>query len=378
MNDARIDRRLFLRGVGATVGVAAATALSGCGTGTSRSVAGSGGKSSKTLVVRDSGGTYGDANKKALYEPFTKETGIRIEVVNIQYAQMLAQIQQGRPQFDVIDDSMSDFLRFKRAGATEDLDYDRLKNAKNAGIAKNLVTSNAVGKNYWASVMAYRTDVWGGKHPSSWTDFCDTKAFPGARAFQGLDADRPEAFQGLDADRPELEFALLADGVPLDKLYPLDIDRAFKSLDHIKGSIKKFWDTGALPGVLLGRKEVVASDVWYGRLDALIKQGSPLDYQWDGARRQSQAYGIPKGAANVDAAYQFIDFALRPEVQAHYAEIYPMAPSVPAAYKKLSPATTATLASSPEHLRSGFGMDVQWWADNRDAVTKRWQEWTNA
>ncbi|MEU6147684.1 ABC transporter substrate-binding protein [Streptomyces sp. NPDC047081] len=368
MNNARIDRRTFLRGVGtAAAGAAAATVLSACGTGTSRSSTGAGAKSSKTLVVRDSGGTYGDANRTAIYDPFTKETGITVEVVNIHYAEMLAQIQQGRPQFDVIDDSMADFLRFSKADATVDLDHDRLKNLKSAGIADALVTSNAIGKNYWASVMAYRTDVWDGKKLSTWADFWDTKAFPGSRSLQAL-----------DADLPELEFALLADGVAMDKLYPLDVDRAFKSLDNIKGSVKKYWDTGALPGVLLGRKEVVASTVWHGRLDDLIKQGSPLAYQWNGARRQSNAYGIAKGAANLDAAYQLIDFALQPEVQAHYAELYPMAPSVPAAYKKLSSTVAANLGSSPDHLKTGFDADVQWWHDNQDAVAKRWQEWAHA
>ncbi|MEU6252590.1 ABC transporter substrate-binding protein [Streptomyces sp. NPDC047043] len=345
----------------------AATALTGCGTGTSRSVDGGSGKSSKTLVVRNSGGTYGDANQKAVYDPFTKETGIRVEVVNIEYAQMLAQIKQGRPQFDVIDDSMADFVLFKKEDATETLDFDRLKNFKTAGIAKSLVTGNAVGKNYWASVMAYRTDAFGGKKPSSWADFWDTKAFPGSRALQAV-----------DADLPELEFALLADGVDPDKLYPLDVDRAFRSLDAIKGDVKKFWDTGALPGVLLGRKEVVASSVWHGRLDALIKGGAPLAYQWNGARRQSNGLGIAKGAGNLDAAYQLIDFSLRPEVQAHYAELYPMAPTVPAAYKKLSVKTAANLASSPAHLESGFDLDVEWWIKNQDAVSKRWQEWTHA
>ncbi|MGY0057795.1 ABC transporter substrate-binding protein [Streptomyces sp. LZ34] len=367
MREARIDRRVFLRGVGGAAAAIAATSLTACGTGTSRSGGGSGGKGSKTLVVRNSGGTYGDANQKAVYDPFTKETGIQVKVANIEYAQMLAQIKQGRPQFDVIDDSMADFVLFKQQGATEELDYDRLKHFKNAGIAKTLVTSNAVGKNYWASVMAYRTDSFGGKKPSSWADFWDTKAFPGSRALQAV-----------DADLPELEFALLADGVPLDKLYPIDVDRAFKSLDRIKGHVRKFWDTGALPGLLLGRKEVVASSVWHGRLDALIKQGSPLAYQWNGARRQSNALGIPKGAANLDAAYQLIDFALRPEVQAHFAELYPMGPTVPAAYKKLSSATAANLASSPQHLESGFDLDVEWWIKNQDAVSKRWQEWTHA
>ncbi|MFI6467761.1 ABC transporter substrate-binding protein [Streptomyces sp. NPDC050538] len=366
MRDARIDRRVFLRGVGGVAAGIAATTLTACGTGTSRSVD-SGGKSSRTLVVRDSGGTYGDANQKAVYEPFTKETGIQVKVVNIEYAQMLAQIKQGRPQFDVIDDSMADFVLFKQQGATQTLDYDRLKNSKNAGIAKSLLTTNAIGKNYWASVMAYRTDAFGGRKPTSWADFWNTKTFPGSRALQAL-----------DADLPELEFALLADGVDPDKLYPLDVDRAFKSLDAIKGHVKKFWDTGALPGVLLGREEVVASSVWHGRLDALIKQGVPLAYQWNGARRQSNGLAIPKGAANLDAAYQLIDFSLRPEVQAAYAELYPMAPTVPAAYKKLSTATADNLAGSAAHLESGFDLDVEWWIKNQDAVSKRWQEWSHA
>jgi spermidine/putrescine-binding protein len=369
VRDITIDRRGFLRGVGGlAAGLAATTSLAACGTGTSRGVSSSGGKTDgKTIVVRDSGGTYGDANLKAIYEPFTKETGIQVKVVNIQYAQMLAQIQQGRPQFDLIDDSMADFVLFGRKNALEEIQYDRLKNFKNAGIAKSLVTPTALGKNYWASVMAYRTDAFGGRKPASWADFWNTKKFSGARSLQSS-----------DADLPELEFALLADGVPLDKLYPIDVDRAFTSLDRIKGSVKKYWDTGALPGVLLSRQEVVMSSIWHGRLDELIKQGQPLAYQWNGARRQSNGWGIPKGTSNSEAAHRLIDFALRPEVQANYAELYPMAPVVPAAYKKLSSATAGNLASSPQHLHTGFDLDVTWWIDNQDAVLKRWQEWTNA
>jgi putative spermidine/putrescine transport system substrate-binding protein len=357
VKDVRIDRRLFLRGLGAAAATAAAaSALAACGTGTSRSAGGTGtGTGAKTLVVRNSGGAYGDAHQKAVHEPFMKETGIEVKVININYAQMLAQIQQGRPQFDLIDNSMIDFVKFAKEGATEDIDYDRLKNAKDR---------NAVGKNYWGSVMAYRTDAFGGRKPGSWADFWDTKALPGNRALQHM-----------DADIPELEFALLADGVPMDKLYPLDLDRAFRVLDQVKGSIKKYWDTGALPGVLLGRREVDASSVWHGRLDDLIKQGQPLAYQFAGARRQSNGWAIPKGTNNLDAAYQLIDFSLRPEVQAQLAESYPMAPVVPAAYQKLSEDASANLLGSPKNLATGFDADVEWWVANDDEVTKRWQEW---
>ncbi len=43
----------------------------------------------------------------------------------------------------------------------------------------------------------------------------------------------------------------MADGVAPEKLYPLDLDRVFRSLDKIKPSIVKFWDTGAEPVQML-------------------------------------------------------------------------------------------------------------------------------
>ncbi len=362
MTDGRISRRALLRGIGAG---AAAASFTACGAPAGRAANSVG--SSRTLVVRDIGGAYGEANRKAVYEPFSKETGIQVNVVNIPlYAQMLAEIEEGQPRFDVIDIDMSALARFEGDEATQELDYDRLKSTRNAGIAESLLTSHGVGKNYWASVMAFRTDAFGGRTPESWADFWDTGAFPGSRALQSP-----------DAGPPELEFALLADGVAQDKLYPLDVDRAFRVLDEIKSAVHEFWVDGATPGLLLERRQVVASSVWHGRPDQLIKQGAPLAYQWNGARRQSNGFGIPDGARNVDAAYKLIDFALRPEVQADFAETYPMGPVVPAAYKYL-PRAAADLASSPEHLFTGFDLDVVWWLKNKQTVTERWQEWVRS
>ncbi|MGW6403623.1 ABC transporter substrate-binding protein [Streptomyces sp. NPDC055134] len=357
----RISRRSLLH---TAAGLAAATTVAGCGTGTSRTASGSGGK--KSLVVCNSGGAYGAANQKALYEPFTQETGIAVTVVNYQSAQILAQIKQGRPQFDVIDNSMLVYPKMVRANALQALDYDRLKHANGAGIAEHLITDHAVGKNVWASLMAYRTDSLK-RTPKSWEDFWNTRSFDGARSLQGL-----------DADIPELEFALLADGVALDKLYPLDVDRAFASMSRIRGDVKKFWDTGAMPAVLLGRKEVVISSLWTGRADDLIKQGQPIAYQWAGARRHSNGWAIPKGSGNSDAAYKVIDFSLRPEIQAGFAKIYPNGPVVPAALDSLSDDVKATLATSAEHTKTGFDLDVDWWDKNQDAVSKLWQEWAHA
>ncbi|MFG2806654.1 MULTISPECIES: ABC transporter substrate-binding protein [Streptomyces] len=365
MEDNRIGRRTVLRTAAA---LAAASAMTGCGTlmgnGESRTSSGGGGK--KRLVVSNSGGTYNDALTKAIYEPFTKETGITVTTVNYQSAQIIAQVKQGRPQVDLMDNTLLIFQKMARLDCLEPVDHDRLKSVKGAGIAEHHLPEHAVGKNVWASLMAYRTDSLK-RAPKSWADFWNTDKFSG-----------PRSLQSVEADYPELEFALLADGVPLDKLYPLDVDRAFASMSRIRGGVKKFWNTGALPAVLLGRKEVVMTSLWSGRADELIKQGQPVAYQWNGARRLTNGWGIPKGAGNTDAAYKLMDFSLRPEVQAAFAKLFPQGPVVPAATKLLSEDILATLPTSPQNLKTGFDTDVAWWDKNLQAVTKRWQEWADA
>ncbi|MDK1348821.1 ABC transporter substrate-binding protein [Streptomyces sp. 378] len=363
MSDPMIGRRVLLRGAGGLAALAALPSLSACGTGTSRAASGSKG-GGKTVIVRDSGGAFGEALQKAVYTPFTQETGISVQVTNLQGTQMLAQIKQGRPQFDLINNSMMEHAKFVTQDALEQLDRDRIKSLKSAKLPENQITDHSIASSFYAQCMAYRTDAFGGKKPQSWADFWDTKGFKGARSMCNP-----------DADLPELEFALLADGVPMDKLYPLDVDRAFKVLTRLRSGIKKFWDSGPLPGVLLSRQEVTMSTVWQGRLADLLKQGVPVAAQLNGARRQFQGFGIAKGAAHMDAAYQLMDYSLSPDVQARLAETYPSNPASPVAYKKLTDEVRSTLAGAPQFYDKGFDADIDWWLKNESAVTKRWLEW---
>ncbi|MFI6807731.1 ABC transporter substrate-binding protein [Streptomyces luteogriseus] len=360
MSDPRIGRRALLRGAGGLAALAALPSLAACGTGTSRASAGGG----KTVVVRDSGGSYGAALQKAVYTPFTQETGIGVKVLNLDDAPLLAQIKQGRPQCDLINNSMMAHLKYAKHNALEALDKDRLKSLQSAKIPDRQITGHAIGHSFYGQCVGYRTDAFGGRKPESWADFWDTKAFEGGRSMVSP-----------DGDLPELEFALLADGVPMDKLYPLDVDRAFKVLTRLRSDIKKFWDSGPLPGVLLSRQEVTMSTVWDGRLADLQKQGVPVERQLNGMRRQFSGYAIAKGAAHVDAAYQLMDFALRPESQAALAKAFPSNPSSPLAYAKLTEDQRNALAGAPKYYDKGFDADIDWWLKNETAVTKRWLEW---
>ncbi len=73
----------------------------------------------------------------------------------------------------------------------------------------------------------------------------------------------------------------MAAGVPADKLYPLDIDKAFASYEGIKKAVVKWWDTGAVPVQLLTDREVAITTVWNGRMAALQAANVPAAICWN-------------------------------------------------------------------------------------------------
>ncbi|MFX7784760.1 extracellular solute-binding protein, partial [Acinetobacter baumannii] len=74
-----------------------------------------------------------------------------------------------------------------------------------------------------------------------------------------------------------LEAALIADGVPMDQLYPLDLDRAFKKLDQIKSHISLWWTTGAQSVDVIASGEVDMGVAWDSRVSASRLAGQPVE-----------------------------------------------------------------------------------------------------
>ena len=174
---------------------------------------------------------------------------------------------------------------------------------------------------------------------------------------------------------PSLEFALLADGVPMDKLYPLDIDRAFKATSRIRPAIPKFWDTGALSSTMLADNEVAMGAIWSTRIGVAIDQGAPLGIQWNQNALLAQAYGIPVGARYVDGAKKFIDYSSSPEVQARWLNKYKAIPVNIKAYAATAKELLDPATRTPWTRSKGFVLDINWWADNRVKVNDYWSKW---
>ena len=347
-----LTRRAWLTGAAAL-----ATAATGPFVWTRR--AGAAGK----VVIRTIGGAYEEGNVKAIFDPFTKATGIEVVKVPATLGKVLAMSESGNMELDVMDAGELGMLSLSEKGTLEKINYKGWKLANPDDLDHR--REDMVADIYFSTVLGYNTEVFPpGKHPRSWAEFWDLKKYPG-----------PRMLTDLAAGAIDVEFALLADGVPKDKLYPVDLDRAFKSLDRVRPAIRKFWDTGALSAQMLADKEVVLGSIWNGRLQAIADKGAPLAIEWNEAALQVQFWGIMKGAKNGDNAQRFVDFACQPQIQAALTDFIPYGPTNRQAFKHIKADVAARLPSSPEHKQKAFLHNGRWWADNRVKVSERWSQW---
>lgn len=313
------------------------------------------------LVVTSWGGAYQDGQRKAHFEGFTKATGIKIvEASPTDYGKLKAMVMSQNVEWDVVDVDLDFVIRAGRQGLLEKLDYAKM-GLDTRDFLPGTVHDHGIGNMFYSTILAWNTKkITAGTAPTGWKDFWDVKKFPGPRSL-------------YKSPLGTLEAALLADGVPIDKLYPLDVDRAFRSLDRIKPYVTVWWDTGAKAAQLVTDGEVVMTSSWNGRIQEVIRQGAPVGFTWNGGALGGDAWVIPKGAKNRDLAMKFIAFAQTAKQQAELTKYYPVGPTNTKAFAFVDP--KVDLPTTPKNRSVQLIVDVTWWVDNFDKVNERFTAW---
>ncbi|PSC05544.1 ABC transporter substrate-binding protein [Alsobacter soli] len=313
------------------------------------------------ITVADPGGPFGPAFRKAFYDPFEKATGNK--VVNVAReaeptAQFKAMVETKSYIWDVCTLTLSARDILAKQGLLEPIGFGRNEAPK---LMPEAISENWMGTDVYSTVFAYRTDRV--KTPlNSWADFFDVEKFPGRRSMRKNPID-------------SLEQALLADGVPLDKLYPLDVERAFKKLNAIKPHIAVWWTGGAQTTQLLQSGEVDIITGWNARFQAAIDGGTPAKIVWNQGLYSIEGWSIPKGCPRADVARAFIKFCSDPERQAAITEGLAYGPTNLDAYKTIPAKRAEDLPTSPNNLKKMAIADENWWSANRAAVTERFNSW---
>ncbi len=336
--------------------------------------------SAQTLTVVSYGGSYGRSVERAWVEPFMAETGIdvRMEDYNGGLAQMRAQVESGNVFWDVVDLVTPDAVTACDEGLLEFVTLDELPAAADgtpasADFLPDSRSECSGGGLVSATIFAYDDRRFPGERPTRLEDFFDLERFPGRRGMRRVPI-------------VNLEFALLADGVPIDSIYPtLDTDegiaRAFAKLDTIKDEIV-FWEAGAQPPQMLADGEVVMTTAYNGRIfNAQVLEDQPFIIVWDGQVRETSGPGIVLGTPRLEIARRFIAFVSRPESLAGISKHISYSPTRHSANALVSTHLESGIEmaphmpSAPENMARALSSNWLWWADNGDEMNERFAVW---
>lgn len=312
------------------------------------------------VYVNTWGGSWTEAEKAAFFDPFTEATGIDVRTVApVSYAKLRAQVETGVYEWDVTSIRRSNVLRAHNNGYVEPIPWDIVDRSN---IPEDSIYSDTIGYCVLGTNLAYRSDRFPNGGPQSWADFWDVERFPGKRSLY-KDPIRTVAF------------ALKADGVPDDEIYPMDLDRAFAKLDEIKPHIRVWWTQGNQSQQLIRDGEVDMMSMWNARASEVKDQGYPVELVWNGAVISQTQWLVAKGAPNAENAFRFIEFAVQPEQQAIFSNRLYYGPTNPAAFDYISDDIATRMPSYPPNAAQAVEENPDWESANLDEVEERFAQW---
>ncbi|HLT01977.1 MAG TPA: extracellular solute-binding protein [Geminicoccaceae bacterium] len=306
------------------------------------------------LRMTEAGGLSGDSIEQGYLKPFTEKSGIAVVRENPSgLGKLRAMVEAGNVTSVLLELGSLELEQAKALDLVEPLDWDAIAPEPMFEEAKD---EYGFGYQYYSTLMAWRADV---KAPQSWQDFWDVEAFPGKRTLP----DYPTYI---------LPMALLADGVPVEELYPLDLDRAFESLERIKDHVAVWWQAGAQPPQLLQDNEVQYAVAWSGRVAG--QEG--IEYTYQDAQLEPAFFVVPKGVdPNQKAVAMGILYEMSvPENQAVAAEVVPYTGSSPELEPLLPQDRIEEFPTVAANKDVQFLSDAKWWFENAEEVETRWQE----
>ncbi|MFT4009014.1 MAG: extracellular solute-binding protein [Nocardioidaceae bacterium] len=150
----------------------------------------------------------------------------------------------------------------------------------------------------WGStVLAWNTEKVKGT-PDSWAVLGDTK-YKGRTSFNDQAAEMYATWA-------------LTLGQDVNSFADADFDATTELAGEWFANAKTLWSTGDDIKQLMAQGEVWVAHIWDGTARQLVKEGYPIEYAYpkEGVRGTVDGPGIVKGAEHVDAAYDFMNFAM--------------------------------------------------------------------
>lgn len=320
----------------------------------------------KTVTIASWGGSYQEAQSKALFEPAEANTGIVVKQETYGgMADVRLQVSSGAVSLDIVASGSGSAARAGVEGLLEPLDYSVIDVST---FYPTLYSEFCVGGDVFSTVYAWNTETYGDNGPQNWADFFDVEKFPGTRAYRNKVAGA-------------LEPAIMADGVAPEDVYSVldseeGIERALDKIRELQPNIDVFWSSGAQHAQLMKDGEVDMTTGWNGRFDNAAKDGAMVSYRFNQALLDYDCFAIPKGAPNKDVAMEFLAEISKAEYQDDLPKYITYGPTNKAAYETgvIGTATAAGLPSSPENAALQLPISLEWYGKWESIAEEMYQE----
>lgn len=319
-----------------------------------------------SIVLVGPGGLVNKAIREVYAAPFQQATGV--EVIVADWGQTLgelrAQVDSSKGAWDIV---MIDQYAVDAACKEELLEKFDWAKIKTDGLIDVAVQPCGVGIQGWGAIVAYNGDRVASP-PKSLQDFFDVQRWPGQNIALNMDV------------RGTLEFALMADGVSVNDVYkvlatPAGVERAFKKLDEIKSQVV-WWKSGAQPIQLLASGEVVMTSAYNGRVSAANRTDKKnFKVVWPGSIYAVDSWVVLKNSANKGAGMDYIAFASAPENQKNLPEYIAYGLTNKAAVGMVDAKYQAELPTTPANAEGAIPINANFWVENIDKLTERFNAW---
>lgn len=249
-----------------------------------------------------------------LAKKFEKDTGIKLKITYSNNEEMIAKLRATRGGgFDLAQPSQ-DRISFvqNKYPIYQPIDYAKVDTKQLIPSMVDAVKKNSAvdGKGYAVPFCYGTTGLIINKKEApdagDWSDLWNPK-YAGKISYRLKRPILIGAAFGMGKD----PFALYGD----KKAYQALIDEVTKKLIDSKKLVKTYWTSGDTQVALAKSGDVVVESGWDGKGWSLHKDNPDIDFvaPKSGALGWIDTFAIPAKSKNVDGAYKFINFMLKPE-----------------------------------------------------------------
>jgi spermidine/putrescine transport system substrate-binding protein len=285
-------------------------------------------------------------------DDFAAETGIEVTLDTFDSNEsLIAKLEAGAAGYDIVNPSQYAVQILAKKGLIEELDHGRIPNRGNLSEVFQNISYDA-GNKYsipyvWGTTgLAYNSDCVT-EPVTSWKALWDEKY---AGRIYMLDNMLAAYIAGLQVN-----------GFDANTTNPDEIAKATESLIEQKKILGGYNSTNFADLVASG--EACLVEAWSGSVLQVTVDNPNVHFVLpeEGGTMWVDGYSIPKGAPNVEAAYKFLDYLLRPEVAAKTTELTKTANTVEKS-KELLPKelaeNSAVFPSQEQLAKADFILDL--------------------